>query len=263
MAKRKTSENLISLIVPVYHQEKTIYRDLKRIKKVMDQLMYEYELIVVIDGTDDKSYQNAKKLRSKYVTVIGYEENKGKGHAIQLGMAKSRGDIVAFIDSGMDLNPQGLSMLLSHMQWYGADIIVGSKLHPVSKVNYPLFRRVLSWGYRTLVRVLFGLSVRDTQVGMKFFKRDVLEDVLPRLLVKTFAFDIEILAVAHYLGYTRIYEAPIELDFTGVSTMSSKKFWRTIAEMLWDTCAVFYRLRILHYYDRPTRKTRSTKKRLS
>lgn len=264
MAKRQQSKHLISLIVPVYHQEKTIHKDLRRIKKVMDQINYDYELIVVIDGTDDKSLQNAKKLRASQISVIGYEENKGKGHAIQLGMKKSEGDIVAFIDSGMDLNPQGLSMLLSHFEWYDADIIVGSKLHPVSKVNYPVFRRVLSWGYRSLVRVLFGLSVRDTQVGMKFFKREVLEDVLPRLLVKTYAFDIEILAVANYLGYTRIYEAPIELDFTGMSSITSKNFWKTIWDMIRDTCVVFYRLRVLHYYDTPARKrkTENVKKRV-
>jgi len=67
--------------------------------------------------------------------------------------------------------------------------------------------------------------------------------------VKQFAFDIEILAVAYYFGYKRIYEAPVELDFTGVSSITSANFWRVIAGMLGDTLAVFYRLRILKYYD--------------
>jgi hypothetical protein len=125
---------------------------------------------------------------------------------------------------------------------------VGSKLHPVSKVRYPFARLVLSWGYRTLVKILFGLSLRDTQVGIKLFRKKVIRDVLPRLLVKTYAFDIEILAVSYYLGYKRIYEAPIELDFAGMSSITSKSFWQVILHMLWDTLAVFYRLKIRRYY---------------
>ena len=100
-----------------------------------------------------------------------------------------------------------------------------------------------------LIKFLFGLSLRDTQVGLKLYRRGVLEDVLPRLLVKRFAFDIEILAVAHYLGYTKIYEGPIELDFSGASTITSFTLWKEVFSVLRDTLAVFYRLRILHYYD--------------
>jgi len=142
-----------------------------------------------------------------------------------------------------------LSMLLAHFYWYNADIIIGSKRHPVSIVYYPFVRKIMSFGYQQLIRLLFGLNIRDSQVGMKLFRREVLEDVLPRLLVKKFAFDIEILAVANYLGYTRIYEAPIEINFTGVSTITSKNFWRIIWHTLVDTAAVFYRLRIKKYYD--------------
>ncbi|MFH1832989.1 MAG: glycosyltransferase [Candidatus Levyibacteriota bacterium] len=241
--------NLVSLIIPAFKQEKTIKKDLIRIKNVIDQLRYEYEIIVVVDGRLDKTFEKASEIKSEKIKVIGYQNNYGKGHAVRFGMAKAKGDIVAFIDSGMDINPNGLSMLLEHFEWYNADIIVGSKLHPVSKVSYPPYRKILSFGYRILVRILFGLSIKDTQVGMKFFRRKVLEDVLPRLLVKTYAFDIEILAVSYYLGYKRIFEAPIELDFGGETSIVSKGFWRTIFHMLWDTLAVFYRLKILRYYD--------------
>jgi len=176
----------------------------------------------------------------------------GKGHAVRFGMAKAKGDIIGFIDAGLELEPNGLSMLLEHFEWYNADIIVGSKRHPASKVFYPWQRKILSFGYQMVVRLLFGLKVRDTQVGMKFYRREVLEKVLPRVLVKTFAFDVEILSVAYYLGYRRIFEAPVELSMKfkgGVSTIASKGFVKTAWAMLWDTAAVFYRLRILHYYD--------------
>lgn len=247
--KKSHQKKLISLIIPAFRQEKTIIRDILRIKNVLKDLRYNFEIIIVVDGFVDKTFQNAKKAASRNIHVIGYENNYGKGYAVRYGMARAKGNIVAFIDSGMDISPNGLALLLEHFEWYDADIIVGSKLHPVSKVKYPVSRRVLSWGYRSLVKLLFGLSIRDTQVGLKFFKRDVLRDVLPRLLIKTYAFDIELLAVAHRIGYKRIFEAPVELNFNGASSITSKSFWNIILLMLWDTFAVFYRLKILRYYD--------------
>lgn len=244
---------LISIIVPAFKQEKTIVRDLSRIKLVLDQLRYPGELICVVDGKIDNTFKRAANFAKKFsnVKVVGYDTNKGKGYAIRYGMAESRGDMVGFMDAGMDLNPDGLSMLLEHFEWYNADVIVGSKRHPVSKVFYPWQRKILSMGYQLLARILFGLKIRDTQVGMKFFKREVLEKVLPRLLVKRFAFDIEMLAVANYLGFKRIFEAPVDikLHFGGASTITSQKFIKEVWAMLLDTLAVYYRLKILRYYS--------------
>lgn len=248
-ARENNKEHLISLIIPAYKQEKTIVKDLIRIKDVLEKIRYDYEIVVVIDGKEDRTFDKAQKFAGPKIRVVGYEKNHGKGYAIRFGMVRTRGDIVAFIDAGMDLDPNGLSMLLEHFEWYDADIIVGSKRHPVSQVNYPWQRKVLSWGYQMLTRILFGLNIRDTQVGMKFFKRKVIEDVLPRLLVKQYAFDIEMLAVAHRLGYKRIYEAPIRLDWDLKGSILSKSLWRILYSMLWDTFAVFYRLKILRYYD--------------
>lgn len=244
---------LISLIVPAYKQENSIVHNLRQLKDVLDKLRYPSELICVVDGKVDDTFINASRFarNHKNVKVIGYHTNKGKGYAVRFGMAESKGDIVGFIDSGMDLNPNGLALLLEHFEWYDADIIIGSKRHPVSKVNYPWQRRILSMGYQLLVFILFGLRVRDTQVGMKFFKREVLEKVLPRLLVKRFAFDVEMLAVANYLGFKRIYEAPIDINlkFGVASTITSQRFIKTVIGMLMDTLAVFYRLNILDYYS--------------
>ena len=246
---RKCKNYLLSVVVPAYKQEKTIARDLRRIKGVLDKIRYDYEVIVVVDGRVDKTFEKAKKYRSSKIKVVGYQNNYGKGYAVRYGMARARGNLIAFIDAGMDLDPNGLSMALEHFKWYQADIIIGSKRHPVSQVDYPWQRKVLSWGYQLLVRILFGLKIRDTQVGMKLFRRKVLEDVLPRLLVKKFAFDIEMLAVANRLGYKRIYEAPVRLEWKIERSVLSKSLWRTLFNMLWDTAAVFYRLKILRYYD--------------
>ena len=258
MYKKKAIK--ISIIIPAYKQEKTIVKDLKRICSVLDQLRHSYEIIVIVDGMLDKTYFKVAKFKSKRIKVFTYPKNFGKGFAIRYGMLKSKGDLVGFIDSGMDINPNGLSMLLEHFEWYKADVIVGSKMHPVSKVKYPFSRRILSRGYRVLVKLLFGLSIRDTQVGLKIYKREVIDVVLPRLLVKRYAFDIEILAVAHMLGFKRIYEASIELDFKE-SSITSKNFWKVVLLMLWDTLAVYYRLNIRKYYSGSMAKwTRLNKK---
>lgn len=254
MRKHKTHSHLLSVVIPAYKQEKTIVDDLRQIKNVLDKTRYDYEIVVVADGMQDKTFENAKKVASKKIKVAGYKKNYGKGYAVRFGMARTKGDIVAFIDAGMDLDPNGLSMLLEHFEWYDADIIVGSKRHPVSQVSYPWQRKILSLGYQILVRTLFGLNVRDTQVGMKFFKRKVLEDVLPRLLVKKYAVDIEMLAVAHRLGYKRIYEAPVRLEWREEGSVLTGSLWKTIYGMLWDTAAVFYRLKILRYYDNTSKR---------
>lgn len=243
---------LLSVIIPAFKQERTIAEDLERIKLVLDQLRYDYEIICVIDGKVDNTFTRACKYASEYskIKVIGYETNRGKGYAVRFGMAASRGDVIAFLDSGMDLNPKGLALLLDDFKNLNADIIVGSKRHKDSKVGYPWQRKILSAGYQFFVWILFGLNIKDTQVGLKIFKRTVLEKVLPRLLVKRFAFDIEILTVANYLGFNRIYEGPVEikLQFGGASTLTNNKFIRTVFAMLLDTLSVFYRLRILQYY---------------
>ncbi len=244
---------LLSLVVPAYRQEKTITKDITAIATALSALPINYEIIIVVDGFADKTYEAVQKIKKTGVTVLGYKDNKGKGFAIKRGVEEAKGDIIGFIDAGMDIDPTEISIMLDIMDWNKADIVIGSKLHPESKVNYPFWRKVLSWGYRSLTHFLFGFSVKDTQVGLKIFKKKAAKDIFSKIIVKRFAFDIEVLAVAYKLGYTRIYEAPIKLNFNGVSNITSSSFWRVIFWMLWDTAAVFYRVKVLHYYDRKTK----------
>lgn len=248
------SSIFLSLVVPCYNQEKTITRDIRKLIRTLDDLNLPYEIIVVVDGSLDNTYKNIKTVKSNKLTVYSYEKNQGKGYAVKYGMLKAKGEVIGFIDAGMDIAPEGIAMLLNHMDWYEADVIVGSKLHPVSRVNYPVSRWILSWGYRTFTHALFGFKVRDTQVGIKLFKRKVVRKVFPLLLIKKFAFDIEMLAVSYAFGFTDIYEAPVRLDFNANSTITSKNFWNTIFFMMVDTVAVFYRLKITKYYEKMGRK---------
>ncbi len=239
------SQPLLSVIIPAFKQAKTIKEDILAISAALDQLGLSYQMIIVDDGSPDKTFQKARQVKNSHIQVVGYPVNKGKGYAVRYGMSRAKGDLIAFMDAGMDLNPAGISMLLEHFRWYDADIVVGSKRHLASQVNYPPLRRVYSFFYQLMVRYLFGLKIKDTQVGLKLFKRKVLEDVLPRLLVKKYAFDIEILSVANKLGYTKIYEAPVQLRHQFSSSVNINE----VLKMFKDTLAVFYRLRVRHYYD--------------
>lgn len=244
----------ISLVIPAYKQEKTIRKDIINIERALEVLEMSYELIVVIDGKLDKTLQEVKSLKISNIKVVQLDKNYGKGYAVRKGVDRASGDIIGFLDAGMDIDPSGIQMLLNHMVWYDADIIVGSKLHPVSQVEYPLFRKVLSWGYRTFTHLLFGFKIRDTQVGMKLFKKKVAKDVFSRSLVKDFAFDVEVLALAYSLGYKKIYEAPVKLELNKKSSISSVNFWRVASRMIVDTLAIYYRLKIKQYYKNSNKK---------
>ncbi len=245
----------ISIIVPAYKQEKTIIKTLHRLETVLKSLNKPYEIICVVDGFLDKTFEKTKSISTNNIKVIGYPNNSGKGFAVRYGMAHSTGRIIGFVDSG-ELDYGMIPMMLEHFNWYKADAIIASKRHPVSQVTYPWQRKILSWGYQIGVKLLFGLNVRDTQVGMKLYRKELIKAVLPRLLVKKFAFDIEILAVAHCLGFTKIYEAPVKLSmkFLHTSSIFNTGFIKTAFNMAWDSAAVFYRLKILHYYDDSNRK---------
>lgn len=239
-----------SLIIPVYKQGVTIKRDIEAIIRALEVINIDFEIIPVIDGDLDNSFSEAKKVKDKRVKVVGYKTNHGKGYAVRFGFAHAAGDVIGFTDGGGDLKPEALPRMLTQFEFQQADIVVGSKRHPESKVEYPWLRKILSFGYQKFTKLLFGLDIRDTQVGMKLFRRKLLEDVLPRLLVKEFAFDIEMLAVAYYLGYRKIYEAPIQINFFSAKTsIVWSKLFKIVANMFKDTCAVFYRLRIRRYYD--------------
>jgi glycosyltransferase involved in cell wall biosynthesis len=240
---------MLSVIVPAYREGARIHDNLERLLKELDGLGEPYEVLVVSDGNTDATAAEARRVGSDRVSVLEYASNMGKGYALGHGIGHARGPFVAFIDADMELDPVAIPTFLSMMRRTGSDIVVGSKRHRLSIVQYPLYRRLQSWVYQMLIRLLFNLNVSDTQTGVKLFRRQVLLEALPRLAVKRFAWDLELLVVAHHLGYRKIVEGPIRLDYRFESTVRLSSAWH----VLWDTAAIFYRLRILRYYDRPVR----------
>lgn len=250
----KNSSHFLSLVVPVYRQEKTIVKNLKIIKQALDAIRYDYEIIAVIDGKVDNSFEKIKAAKIIKVRCLFYSENRGKSYAIRLGMHHAKGDYIMFLDSGNEIDTSGISMLLEHMEWYNADIIVGSKRHPASQVQYSFLRKILSYGYYMFVKILFGVSVRDTQAGIKIYRKHVIKKVLPRLVEKKFAGDLEVLVVSRLLGFKRIYEAPIKLDYS-LGSLTSAATLKEIWGIVKDTFAIYFRSNIMKYYSRTHKST--------
>ncbi|TMD30498.1 MAG: glycosyltransferase [Chloroflexi bacterium] len=236
----------LSVVVPAYREGKRIYDNLIRLLDELNKLDATYEVIVVSDGNTDATVREARRVGSPRVRVFHYPMNIGKGFALSLGVAQCVGELVTFIDADMELDPANIAVFIDLMESSNCDAVIGSKRHPDSKVSYPRFRRFQSWAYQILIRLLFNLNVRDTQTGLKLFRRQVLLESLPLLAIKKFAFDLELLVVARQLGYRNVCEAPISLDFQFESTVNLGSAGR----VLWDTAAIFYRLRILRYYER-------------
>ncbi len=237
----------LTVVVPYYNPGQLLVPTIERLLAVLDASGASYEVIAVSDGSTDGSDRELEAALPgrPQLTNIVLAVNQGKGAALRIGLAKGRGRYLGFIDADGDLDPILLDSFQAMVRVYSPDIILGSKRHPLSEVEYPFLRRVYSWGYQQVVRLGFRLNIRDTQTGIKLVRRDVLSAVLPRMLEKRFAFDLELFVIARRLGYKRFLEAPIRLRHQFTSTVS----WRSVYRSLLDTMAIWYRLRILHYYD--------------
>ena len=238
---------MLSVLVPAYNEAGSIGKTIEELVKALKEQELDYEVIIIDDGSKDTTREQALLEARAYsnVRVFSYQNNDGKGHALKYGFQFAQGDLVLFLDADSDLSPSQVPRFLEYMSNGNADAIIGSKRHPLSKINYPLTRRLFSKAYNLLVKVLFRLDVSDTQVGIKLFRREVLDQVFPKVLVKRYAFDIELLANARRLGY-KIAEAPVELNYQFSSRVSPKAIWGIFV----DTLAVFYRMKIQHYYDK-------------
>jgi glycosyltransferase involved in cell wall biosynthesis len=235
--------------MPAYNEALRISSSIEETAKTFDSLGYEWELLVIDDGSNDNTYECACRLLEKYpgrLIVKKNPYNMGKGAAIRLAIEYLSGEYAVWLDADMDLHPSQFPTLLAIMRLTEAGVVIGSKMHPNSRVNYPLQRKIISNVYYLLIRFLFDLPCHDTQTGLKLFKSRVLRRISPLMTVKKFAFDLEVLALINRLGI-RIAEAPIVLS-------PQRRYGRigiaAIIATFWDTLAVFFRMYILKYYDR-------------
>ena len=239
----------VTVVVPYYNPGAALRTQVERILEVLDRSGAAYEVVAVSDGSTDGSERTIEDLRGDRLRLVTLPRNHGKGEALRVGLAMGRGRYVGFIDGDGDVDPTVLDPFLALVRTYEPDVVLGSKRHPLSDVAYPGLRRVYSWGFQQLVRGLFHLNIRDSQTGVKLVRREVLARALPRMAEKRFAFDLELFVVARHLGYRRFFEAPVSIEHQFTSTIS----FRSVRRMLVDTVNIFYRLRVLRFYDRPGR----------
>jgi len=234
----------LSFVVPAYNEEDFIEDILGSIDDVIAGKHIPYEILVVNDGSKDDTLAHARRYARKngHVRVVNCNKNVGKGHAVKTGFMKANGDIVVFADSDMEIDLAVISEYLEALKH--GDIVIASKKHPDSHVEAPTSRRVLSECFNGLVRILTSVPLRDTQAGLKAMKKSAFIDIFPRLAVKRYAFDAELLAVAHLYGL-KVVEMPINIKLD--AKFKPKDVWHMFKDLL----GIAYRLRVIHWYQRP------------
>jgi len=234
----------LSFVMPAYNEEYLIENALGMIDKVVEDEGLRYEIVVVDDGSTDETLAKAVKYASRngHVQVISYPKNVGKGYAVRAGFMHATGDAVVFVDSDLEIDLELISDYVRALE-YG-DIAIGSKWHPDSLVDMPLFRRILSHSFNVLIRIFTGANLKDTQVGLKAMKRSAFAKILPRLSVKRYAFDVELLTVANLYGL-KIIDMPTRLRIKEAFDL------KEMLRMFVDLLGIAYRLRVNHWYQQP------------
>ena len=238
---------VLSIVMPAYNLGRCIRGNVVAVARLFEGRI-PFEIVPVDDGSADDTAAEilaAKaELAAGVVRPVLLKSNGGKGAALAAGFAESRGAFILLLDGDLDLDPALVWRFFEIQQEKGADVVIGSKMHRESQIDYPWRRRVASVVYYGIVKMLIGLPVRDTQTGMKLFRREALGHAIERMLSKRFAFDLEVLAIAAENG-CKIAEAPIKLDFhgkAGALTIANVK------QVMTDTLAIFYRTKLLRYY---------------
>ena len=237
----------LSVVVPAYNEGDRIFENLLEVAETLASCSTSWEIVLVDDGSRDATPAEAVKAQALIpgIRVLSYPRNRGKGYALRHGAGHARGDLVAFLDADLELDPSYLPVLLEVLKRRGADLVVGSKRHPQSNPPaasqaFPLSRRIMSALYFLLVKLMFRLPVRDTQAGLKVFRRQVLQDVLPAVRTTRFAFDLDVLVHVHKAGY-RMAEAPVAVRFLRTS---SRLGLGDVFRIWADTLKLFYRVQL-------------------
>lgn len=236
----------LSVIVPAFDEATHVRASLGRILKAVSSLDRAFEILLVDDGSRDATASEAQAvaLEDARVRVVAHASNRGKGAALATGCAHARGDTLVFLDADLEITPEEIGPLLLRMESAGASVAVGSKYAPGARERRPLHRVLLSRLYYAVTSVLFRLPIRDTQTGLKILRRDVARAVVPAIVGRRWAWDVELLLLAHAIG-ARIVSGPVSVDFRERGVRIG---WRGFLASGFDTVATFVRHRGLAAY---------------
>jgi dolichyl-phosphate beta-glucosyltransferase len=202
----------LSVVIPAYNEEKRLPRTINEIFDYLSKKNFSFEVIVVNDGSKDKTSDVVRELMKKYqnLTLIENKENKGKGWVVRQGMMEAKGKLRLFTDADNSTPISEIEKFLIEFE-KGADIVIGSReiKGAILDPPQPLFRRFMGEGFKILRKIILGLwEIQDTQCGFKCFKSEVVEKIFPKCKINRFAFDPEILILAKRENY-KIKEIPV------------------------------------------------------
>ena len=223
----------LSLIIPAYNEGSRIAANVETVRAFLETLGKPYEIIVVDDGSTDRTGELLTKLQG--VKTISYQPNHGKGYAVRQGVIASRGDFVAFSDADLSAPISELAKLFAAIE-SSADIAIGSRALPDSQlvIHQPRYRELGGKALNLIIRMLAVPGIMDTQCGFKLFKGEVARQVFAKCILCGWGFDVEVLYLARKIG-CRIAEVPVRWSHSADSRIRP---FRAGLEVLADTLRI-------------------------
>lgn len=202
----------LSVIIPAYNEEKRLPKTLQEIDAYLRRQTYDYEIIVVSDGSKDRTSEVVRGLTPviQNLRLIDNKENHGKGYVVRQGMLEAKGDFRLFTDADNSTTIDQIEKMWPHFK-DNYQVVIGSRdvKGAVMDPPQPLKRRLVGEVGNLIIQVVVGLfGISDTQCGFKCFTREVVERVFPKGRIDRWGFDVEILVLAKKLGY-KIKEIPV------------------------------------------------------
>lgn len=202
------NEIYLSVIIPAYNEEKRLPKTLEKIDRYLSGQSYDYEIIVVNDGSRDKTAEIVRSQTPsiKNLRLIDNKENNGKGYVVRQGMLSARGDFRLFTDADNSTSIDHIEKMWSEFE-KGADVVIGTRDPRDAKgacqaSPQSWLRRSLGDIFNLLVQIIVGLwGIWDTQCGFKGFTKKAAEDIFPKCKINRWSLDPEILIIAKKLGY--------------------------------------------------------------
>lgn len=224
----------LSVIIPAYNEEKRISATLLDIHKYLFKQDYDYEIIVVSDGSTDNTVKVARGLKEvENLRVIDNTKNNGKGYVVKQGMLEAKGEYKLFMDADNSTTINHLDKFWPYIQ-EGYDVVIGSIEIKGAKIHEEAawYRRLLGKYAKYIIRIVAGLwEIKDSQRGFKLFTAKAAEKIFPKQTIMRWGFDIEILVLAKKMGF-RIKEVPVNWRNPGESKVTLKSYIRTFGELL-------------------------------